>query len=782
MKTSIKILAALTLLALPACGGGGGGGSGGAGGPVVPPASPPPSPPPPPPPPPPAASFYENNEYNRDYSKALIHASSAYAAGGTGAGVVIAVIDTGVDLQHAEFLNGKRSGASRDIYDGVFTTSYFAPGMSGAGPTRDHLDDEQGHGTGTASVAAGNKLPEGDPLLASFPSGMHGVAFDATLLAIRADDSDTQCAPDCDFDTRAIAAAIDYAVANGAKVINLSLGGDSTPSPTLNAAMTRAAAAGVVVVAASGNDGNAEPDTPANFAGSVGANGHVVAVGSVGATSTISSFSNRAGTTNAANFYVVAPGQNLVVATPVDLADPAACPHTGNTCYNIQGAGTSFAAPQVAGAITLLIDGLGLTPQQAVTRLLTTASDLGDAGVDAVYGRGLINLQAAFAPLGSSSVNLGGTVVPLDLLLAPPSGATGDWITASGLLDGAILRDSQSVAFEISPETAAAESSVLGAFEAAALGQRIDARRAITRLRDGRVAYAAFRGPDDVYVAHPNLMTDELLTPELSLEIRQGPLSFAMGRGFAAPAALGGSGAATLTPAANTGALAALTATGDWASVGYDLGRWSLSLRSAGDETRSFSATALTRRFGVHEAGVEIGAAHEADSALGGVVGSRLGGDDAADMSFAALSWRGPVALGWTGGARVEAARARLASPGSVRIEEDPVASAWTISVERPVASGVDFGVTLAQPLRAESGRVALVVPVGVTDVNASIWEHRTAALTPSGREIDLETAMRFDLAPRAEGRLALRLADDAGHVESGRLESAVWLGLRWTR
>ncbi len=783
MKAPIKILTALALIAIPACSGGGGGGGGG--GPVVPPpSSPPPSPPPPPPPPSPGAAFFENNEYDRDYSKALIRASSAYAAGGTGVGVTIAVIDTGIDLQHAEFLGGKLSAASIDIYSGAYSSPFtaFTPGVAGLGPIRDRLDDEQGHGTGTASAAAGAKLPEDDPLIvAGGLAGMHGVAFDATVLAIRADDSDPACAPDCDFDTRGIAAAIDYAVANGAKVINLSLGGDATPSAAMNAAMTRAAAAGVIVVAASGNDGNAQPDSPANFAGSVGADGHVIAVGSVNSASEISSFSNRAGAL--ANFYVVAPGQGLVVATPVDLANPASCPHTGNTCYNIQSAGTSYASPQVAGAIALLLDAFpSLSPEAVVTRLLTTATDLGVAGPDSTYGRGLINLQAAFAPVGTSSITFGGAVVPLDLALAPPSGATGDWLTASGLLDGAILRDSQSVAFEMAPEAGPVGSSVLGSFEAAALGQRIDARRVTTRLRDGSIAYAAFRGPDDVYIAHPNLMTDELLTPELSLTLRQGPLSFAMGRGFAAPAALGGSGIATLTPAATSGALAALTATGDWASVGYDLGAWSLGVRSAGDDTRSFSATTLTRRFGAQQAGVEIGAAHEDETALGGAAGSRFGGEDSADSSFAALSWRGPVASRWTGAARIEAAHARLDMPSAVRVVEDPVASAWTISLERPLARGVDLGLTLAQPLRAETGRVALIVPVGVTAVNASIYEERFAGLQPSGREIDLETALRLDLGPSAEGRLALRLADDVGHVASSDLEGAVWLGLRWTR
>src|SRR5262249_16496264 len=157
-------------------------------------------------------AFFENNEYERDYSKALIHASAAYAAGASGQGITIAVIDTGVDTTSGEFLGGKLSPASVDIYNG---TSGFTP--SGASVLRNHLDDEEGHGTGVSSVPAANKLPQGSPLLATFPAGMHGVAFNATILAIRADDSNPSCAPNCDFDTRAIAAGVEYAIKNGAK-------------------------------------------------------------------------------------------------------------------------------------------------------------------------------------------------------------------------------------------------------------------------------------------------------------------------------------------------------------------------------------------------------------------------------------------------------------------------------------------------------------------------------------------------------------------------------------
>jgi subtilisin family serine protease len=735
---------------------------------------------------------FENNEYNRDYSKALIHASAAYAAGATGAGITIAVIDTGIDEQHAEFLGGKLSSASIDIYDGSFATAFFNPAPANQ---RDHLDDQQGHGTGTASTAAGNKLPDGDPLLASFPSGMHGVAFGATILAIRADNTASGCAPDCDFDTTAIAAAIDYARLNGADVINMSLGGDPTVDAILRAAMIQAVNAGIVIVASAGNDGNASPDFPANFAADGASLGRAIAVGAAGPGGTISGFSNRAGPTLAQqNVYVVAPGEGLTVAYPIDLAvaEAAAIGQVspcagGNTCYDTFSAGTSFAAPEVAGAVALLLQHFpALAPEDAVEILLVTADDRGAAGLDPIYGRGLIDLAAAFAPMGPVSVNVGGALspaaVPVGQLTLAPSGATGDWITASGLLEGAVMRDGYRRAISITPELGAAPSSALHAFEAAALTQRIGARRAVTPLPNGAFGYAAFRAPDDIYLTHPNLATDETLTPELSITLRQGPLSFAMGRGFAAPAPVGSSSAVTLMPSAASGAIAALTSAGDWASVGYELGAWSVSMRAAGDETRGMSAASLTRRIGLHEAGVELGSAHEDQTALGGAAGSRLGGGDAASTSFAALSWRGPALGGWRGTARLEAAEATLDMPSYVRVEDEPLASAWTVSFERPLTRGLDLGLTLAQPLRAESGRVAVVVPVGVTKVNASIYEERIAALTPSGREIDAEAALRFGLGARGEGRAAVRLAQDPGHVAGADPEAALWLGVRFTR
>jgi hypothetical protein len=267
------------------------------------------------------------------------------------------------------------------------------------------------------------------------------------------------------------------------------------------------------------------------------------------------------------------------------------------------------------------------------------------------------------------------------------------------------------------------------------------------------------------------------------MSFSQGPFSLAMGRGFSAPAPLASNSLAVLSPSAHAGGLAALTSAGDWAAAGYDLGQWSLGVRSQGDEERGYSAATLSRSFGFHQAGFEIGTAREADATFGGAIASRLGGTDGGRSSFAALGWTGPIRGAWTGSGRIEMAETSLNLPGNIQLDEEPTASAWTLAAERPVLDGkARFGLTLAQPLRAESGQVTLLVPVGVTEVNASILEQRTASLTPSGREIALESNLRWGVSEGAEGTFALRLADDPGHVASADPEASVWFGVRWTR
>ncbi len=101
-------------------------------------------------------------------------------------------------------------------------------------------------------------------------------------------------------------------------------------------------------------------------------------------------YSNKAG--SAANGYLSAPGDDITTE----------CDSTG--CVRVSG--TSFAAPQVSGALALLMQAFpNLSGRDAVDILLRTAADLGATGTDSTYGRGGLDLARAFAPVGTSSLS-----------------------------------------------------------------------------------------------------------------------------------------------------------------------------------------------------------------------------------------------------------------------------------------------------------------------------------------------------------------------------------------
>jgi hypothetical protein len=397
----MAVTALSAMVALSACGGGGGGGGGST-------VSPPPvvSPPPPSPPPPPSAPptpSATSTEYLRNYGLTNIHASAAYDAGATGAGITVAVVDSGVNHTQAD-IAANVSPLTTDIY-----TSRNAP------------DGEDNHGTLVAGIIG-----------AGFNGfGTIGVAYKSTLLGVRI-DSPGSCASGasqnppattstCDFLASDIARGIDYAVANGARVINLSLGGPGgSLGSQFEAALGRAVAAGVVFTISAGNDSKSDPDYPARYATDPRYAGSILAVGSTDQSNTISSFSNMAGASAAE--FVVAPGENVITGCD------------GTTCY--RASGTSFSAPHVAGALALLLQAFpNLTGSQAIALLIQTADDLGAPGVDAVYGAGLIDLQKAFAPVGTLSTPTSvGAVLIREQLGSNLSAAFGDAIRRSNAL------------------------------------------------------------------------------------------------------------------------------------------------------------------------------------------------------------------------------------------------------------------------------------------------------------------------------------------------------------
>ena len=281
------------------------------------------------------------------------------------AGQTVAIIDTGIDVNHVD-LDANISANSIDIVVNNFNT----------------VNDADGHGTMVAGVVAAEKN--------NF--GMHGVAYEATLLAIRADGLGN-CWPEktCPFFDPDLVLALDYAIAQGAGIINMSLGGPGASSKDFTDALLRAVNAGIIITIAAGNSATLSPLYPALYAKDPVYNGQVIAVGATNSSNVITDFSERAGT--AQNNFLVAPGENIFTTLN----------NGGYTTVD----GTSFSAPFVAGAAALLKQRFPLlTAKQIVDLMFATATDLGAPGTDGVYGRGLLNISAAMSPLGWITVPL----------------------------------------------------------------------------------------------------------------------------------------------------------------------------------------------------------------------------------------------------------------------------------------------------------------------------------------------------------------------------------------
>lgn len=260
----------------------------------------------------------------------------------TGQGVIVAVVDSG-------------SGPHPDLAENLL------PGRSiiGTVESQDGRDiDASGHGTHVAGIIAA---------VANNGIGGSGVAPNAKILPIQVLDQAGQ------GDARDVAAGVRFAADNGARVINLSLGG-ATESSSLTQAITYANDKGVLVVAAAGNGGAADkPKWPASL-------DLTLAVTAVDQANNATSFDQRGDYID-----LSAPGANIVSTAKGDYVTLS---------------GTSMAAGFVAGAAALLFAAEPrVTNAQVRDILLRTATDIGEPGRDVTFGAGLINMVAALAEL-----------------------------------------------------------------------------------------------------------------------------------------------------------------------------------------------------------------------------------------------------------------------------------------------------------------------------------------------------------------------------------------------
>src|SRR5262245_17011676 len=384
---------------------------------------------------------YQWNFYNSGNG---IRAEQAWDnSSNNGQGVVVAIIDTGVAFENNEpFIQAP------DLNKTFVSPRNFLT-------DNNHPNDDNGHGThvaGTIAQDTNNNVATA------------GIAYQASIMPLKVLDYTGSGSSD-DLNE-----ALYYAVNNGARVINMSLGFQDTGSPNgsgevcteitgLTAALQYAYDHGVVVVAAAGNDGGNIVNCPAAYP-------TVIAVGATRYDGQRTFYSNGGSALD-----IVAPGGDPNVDQNGDgygdgILQVTYCndPDTMALYWEVLGwnlytefcsvfyAGTSMATPHVTGAVaSILSEEPNATPDQVRTYLQSTARDYGTPGWDASYGYGLLDASAAVL------MAQGGTPPP------PPTPSTGGMSGVVTNTTGAMIKGAK-ISAKIGGITYSATTSSTGSY------------------------------------------------------------------------------------------------------------------------------------------------------------------------------------------------------------------------------------------------------------------------------------------------------------------------------
>ncbi len=328
-----------------------------------------------------------------------IHAFDAWKQA-SGKGIVIGVIDTGIDFYHPDLANNLwintkedlnnngtfeswpyyelRNGISGDlngvdddnngIIDDVIGYDFVNQQIPNLGDwsNPDPIpNDEYDHGTAVSGVIAAEQ---------NNGLGISGLAYNSKIMTCRVFDvTGNASASD-------IAAAIIYATLNGAKVLNFSFG-EKYSSPLMHDAIKFAFSQGVIMVASSGNDGSDAPHYPSDYP-------EVISVGGSDSQGKRWKDSNFGG-----NLCLLAPAQSIITTTP-------------NKSYGMK-SGTSLSAPYVSAAIALMLEkNSNLTFYDIKSILMTTAQNIDPDGWNYYTGAGILDVASALANLHYGKIEI----------------------------------------------------------------------------------------------------------------------------------------------------------------------------------------------------------------------------------------------------------------------------------------------------------------------------------------------------------------------------------------
>ncbi len=701
------------------------------------------------------------SEYFANVGLRLVRADDANARGATGAGVLVGVVDSGIDLTHAEF-------AGRIDPDSINLITGRPAGNVQANP----IDI---HGTHVAGIIAAAKDN----------AGMRGVAYDADLLVLRVfetvDSTHDYTGSSADF-----GAAYTYGITQGVDVFNGSYTGalSVAAGEPLFDRIADAVAADKVVVFATGNYSMANPlfpallpyVTPAHDANGLYADNtnakdysslasHLIAVTATDEVGVIADYANRCGV--AAAWCIAAPGSGIYSTVPTQ------------TYASIDG--TSMATPHVTGAVAALMDLFpSLTPAQIVQRIFTTATKAGQYSDTTIYGNGFLNLNAASSMISSAMLTTGASLsapqtynlADVQLSLTPAfgdalsRGLEGQKVMLMDSFDGALFTGRSaselvgSTAVRHADETLTRfgvmpSEKVLSDDGSMSLSLRSVAATSTSQAKTESRLVKSFGSTGTVEIGY---MEDP------SLGFGQ------MASGHAVAGETQASGA-FMTPY--------LGFASDGTSVASSTQIGKLTVRAG-----SFTGHAEDQRdHGAFGALTEVSYAPTARSSIGVQTGfvreenTFLGSETSAAFKTDATD---TVYVGFNGhvdltdslslvGSYTRGLSSASGAQGSLLTDLSGVQSdAFSLGLMQANAAlqGDRLGLIVNQPLRVDAGQANFVLPVQLDSTTGSLgYTPTTANLSPSGREIDLEAFYALPLGENTHINTSLMYRNEPNHV-----------------